>query len=84
MFTNPGAPVMSLETFSRLLNRQLAWELIDPGQLRVTTDHHSFVTRDFVVIDNRVWLILKPELAGEFGLRVVSYGNGFLDLETKT
>lgn len=83
MFTNPGAPVISLESFTSLLERPMTWELVGPKQLRLSAGKETFLTRDFVVLNNRIWLILRPELAGQLGLKVVSYGNQVLDLELK-
>lgn len=83
MFTNPGAPVMSMETFSRLLGRPLVGELRGAKELQITSQGRTFVTSHFIIPDDRVWLILTPELMDQLGLRVVQYGSGSLDLEPK-
>ncbi len=84
MFTNPGAPVISLDSLSRILKRPVNGELTRAGNLRVVDGSRSFDTGSFVVLNERVWLILAPELTPKLGIRVVSYGNGILDLEPQS
>lgn len=83
MFTNPQAPVMSLEAFSHLFNRPVLADRIGEHDLKLSLGRESFVTQHFLVLDNRVWLILKPELVERLGFKLVSHGNGAVDFELK-
>lgn len=62
LFPNSKGPFLSLGAYNSLFGRNLYWAPEPSGRLRVYTGSTSFVTENYEIANQRVWLQLTPAL----------------------
>lgn len=73
LFPHPTSPFMSLNSMNAIFGRNLYWAPTEGGSIRLLNRERSLVTADFLVLRERIWLRLTPQIQQLFGIQVSAY-----------
>ncbi|MDB4894236.1 MAG: hypothetical protein JWN15_498, partial [Firmicutes bacterium] len=83
LFPHPTTPNLSLQAFNHLFGRSVYWVPADGATVRLFTGGRSLLTRDFTIVQGRLWLQLSPALQESLGVQVSAYSDSLMYFSTK-